>query len=328
MVGFRELFHFTGGIPLNLFVRFGSDNRWHFHKCLEVGYCAAGNGELSVQGKNYPLKKGVLFLVNPYVVHSIQNQSADFAMALLQMDFQGYESLCPGITNLDFHSVISGGLSEERLLTLYRFVAAIVYEASNKLSGYLLRTDSLVRALAQFLVDYLTVETRQARGPRSAESDRIKHLIEHIDVHYNEEWSLDELADMVGLNSQYLSRLFKLSVGLPLTKYINSVRVKKSLPDLLDSNKTIAQIAAQHGFQTVKSYYTAFAEVYNLPPGKYKRWQRNMQREKKRLRPVESDMQLNELFDDLYTYIQNSEMRTFGGYGLSRLREKTQARRA
>lgn len=78
----------------------------------------------------------------------------------------------------------------------------------------------------------------------------------------------------------------------------------------------------------MKSYYTAFAEVYDLPPGKYKRWQRNMQREKKRLRPVESDMQLNELFDDLYTYIQNSEMRTFGGYGLSRLREKTQARRA
>ena len=328
MVGFQELFQNAGGIPLNIFVRFGSDNRWHFHKCLEVGYCAAGNGELSVQGKNYPLEKGTLFLVNPYVVHSIQNQTADFAMTLMQMDFQSYEPLCPGITNLDFHNVISGGLSPERRQTLFRFISAIVFEVSNQYSGYLLRTDSLLRALAQFLVDFLTVEARQARGPRSAESDRIKHLIEHIDVHYNEDWSLNELADMVGLNSQYLSRLFKLSVGLPLTKYINSVRVKKSLPDLLDSKKTIAQIASQHGFQTVKSYYTAFSEVYDLPPGKYKRWQRDMQREKKRLRPVENDRQLNELFDDLFSYLEHSDMRFFGGYCLSQLGERAGIRQA
>ena len=63
---------------------------------------------------------------SPYVVHSIQNQSADFAMTLMQMDFQGYEPLCPGITSLDFHNVISGGLSEERLLTCLLYTSRCV----------------------------------------------------------------------------------------------------------------------------------------------------------------------------------------------------------
>lgn len=51
---------------------------------------------------------------------------------------------------------------------------------------------------------------------------RIKHLIEYIDVHYNEDWSLDELADMVGLNSQYLSRGLFFLIGGQLAVFIGS----------------------------------------------------------------------------------------------------------
>lgn len=61
--------------------------------------------------------------------------------------------------------------------------------------------------------------------------------------------TLDGIADYVGLNREYLSRLFSKETGTGLFQYINEVRMKRA-GEMIRSNKQvyIKEVAAAVGF--------------------------------------------------------------------------------
>lgn len=56
----------------------------------------------------------------------------------------------------------------------------------------------------------------------------ILELLSYIEAHYNEDIGLNELADMVKMNTTYLSVLFKSEVGMSYVKYLTKIRVDKA----------------------------------------------------------------------------------------------------
>ena len=66
--------------------------------------------------------------------------------------------------------------------------------------------------------------------------------------------TLDSIADYVGLNREYLSRLFSKETGTGLFQYINEVRMKRA-GEMIRSNKQayVKEVAAAVGLMTPTS---------------------------------------------------------------------------
>lgn len=99
----------------------------------------------------------------------------------------------------------------------------------------------------------------------------ICRAISYIEQHYSEELSIPQIADVVGLNPVYLSRLFKLDTGKTLSEYLNCYRTECSLTLLTDTADTIQAISQKVGYPDVRSYIRFFKKYYGETPSEYRR---------------------------------------------------------
>ncbi len=82
--------------------------------------------------------------------------------------------------------------------------------------------------------------------------------------------TLDGIADYVGLNREYLSRLFSKETGIGLFQYINEVRMKRA-GEMIRSNKQVyvKEVAAAVGFDDPYFFSRKFKDFYGKTPSEY-----------------------------------------------------------
>ena len=93
----------------------------------------------------------------------------------------------------------------------------------------------------------------------------------YIDEHYQENLSLDILADLIHMNAYYFSSYFKKNTGMNFKEYLNEVRLKYAVSLLISSDKNVSEIAGEVGFCDVRSFTKAFHKKYDDTPGNYKK---------------------------------------------------------
>lgn len=100
---------------------------------------------------------------------------------------------------------------------------------------------------------------------------KIRLVIDYIHKCYDQDLNLEELSRYVGLNSSYLSRLFKEQTGMVLIQYINQYRVNKSLDMLMNSTLKTYEIAEKVGFKSTDNFYIAFKKLVGYPPNEVRK---------------------------------------------------------
>lgn len=69
-----------------------------------------------------------------------------------------------------------------------------------------------------------------------------------------EEMTLQEAADELGLNREYFCRFFKQSTGSSFMRYVNQVRLNYIYQDLLHTDDPVQEIMERHGFFNQKLF--------------------------------------------------------------------------
>ena len=64
----------------------------------------------------------------------------------------------------------------------------------------------------------------------------VEQIRQYIDVHYKEEIRRDSLGELVYLNTDYISRIFKKETGISISSYILKKRVEEAKKLLAQSN--------------------------------------------------------------------------------------------
>ncbi|MCL2175376.1 MAG: helix-turn-helix domain-containing protein [Treponema sp.] len=82
--------------------------------------------------------------------------------------------------------------------------------------------------------------------------------------------SLKEIADVAGLSPPYFSTIFKEEMGENLSKYLNRQRVEKASRLLLDTDMSLAEIAACCCFEDQSWFSKIFKAYTGISPGKYR----------------------------------------------------------
>ena len=104
--------------------------------------------------------------------------------------------------------------------------------------------------------------------------DRIKGAVAFIDGHYSEKITLRQLAESTGLSQPVFSRLFKRITQTTPIQYITENRLNRARKLLANTNKTLADIAAETGFYDEAHFVRTFKDSRGLTPGAYRRQHR------------------------------------------------------
>ena len=87
---------------------------------------------------------------------------------------------------------------------------------------------------------------------------------------YKASFSLSELAEHVGLNTNYLSSVFKSNFGIPFQEYVLNLRLERAKILLLSTDMKNYEIADAVGIEDVNYFGVRFKNKFGLSPKQYK----------------------------------------------------------
>lgn len=101
-------------------------------------------------------------------------------------------------------------------------------------------------------------------------ADHLHQLMEEDRIYLRQGIHIDDLAEMMGTNRTYVTRLMRTEFGQTFTDYVNNARIIYSKKLLLTSSMTLEEIAAASGFPNAPSYCRVFKRVTDFTPSAWK----------------------------------------------------------
>jgi len=95
-------------------------------------------------------------------------------------------------------------------------------------------------------------------------------IITYINVHYNENITLEQLSEISGRSTCYLSKLFKKHVDMNFTDYLAFIRIKVGKRMLKNPEYSIKEIAYEIGYGDPNYFTRVFKKYENVTPSEYR----------------------------------------------------------
>lgn len=84
--------------------------------------------------------------------------------------------------------------------------------------------------------------------------------------HYREELKLSDMANLFGYSDAYLSRMFKKYAKINFKAYLQEIRMFYAYRELMNTEKTVGQIALDNGFASSRAFAREFQKKYGELP--------------------------------------------------------------
>ena len=162
------------------------------------------------------------------------------------------------VLHRDISAAFSGCLRDNRI----PIRAVQQGETFRKLDLFAERSPADMLDYAAHLYDAVLTEL-ECSADAAGLVDAVKHYIRQ---HYRENLTRNELADVVHITPNYLSKRFHTETGMSLREYINQLRVEDAKRLLLSTNVTISEIASEVGFDNISYFSTVFRKLCGVSP--------------------------------------------------------------
>lgn len=156
-------------------------------------------------------------------------------------------------------------------LRLSAMVAAVHAEMVAGFPSGRLFLDSVEQAMAVTLVNGHAVRHRPVQlyrgGLGSARLRRIKELV-HAKI--EDDLSLDEMAQSVGLSTAHFARMFRKSTGETPHRFVLRQRLERAKAMLRAPDARVLDVAVACGFKTQQHFAQAFRGIWGVSPTEYR----------------------------------------------------------
>ncbi|MDR1531981.1 MAG: AraC family transcriptional regulator [Clostridiales bacterium] len=93
--------------------------------------------------------------------------------------------------------------------------------------------------------------------------------IRYINRHLFGVIRIKDIADEIGIHPNYLSTLFKAELGMPLTQYIRTAKLKETKELLLFSKYSVGEISEMLGYSNSSHFAREFKKEYGCAPSEF-----------------------------------------------------------
>ena len=129
-----------------------------------------------------------------------------------------------------------------------------------------------VHDIADYVVSYAkTVTEIMCEQQHNKKDIRVQEVLAWIDSNYNEDISLDDIAERMGLSTTYASKQIKAYTGTNVVNYINNVRIEHAKELLENTTMSSNEIGTHVGFRYSQSFIRSFNKIVGMTPGDYRK---------------------------------------------------------
>ncbi len=105
-------------------------------------------------------------------------------------------------------------------------------------------------------------------GARDVE---VGHALTLLHQRHTHPWTVAALAREVGLSRTVFTERFRYFLGESPIAYLTRWRLRLGARALASSSRSVAQIAAEVGYESESAFNRAFKREYGVPPARYRR---------------------------------------------------------
>jgi AraC family transcriptional regulator len=154
---------------------------------------------------------------------------------------------------------------------LSSMVAAVHAEMVAGFPSGRLFLDSLEQAMAVTLVNGHAVRHRPAQVYRGGlGSARLRKIKELVHAKMEDDLSLDDMAQSVGLSTAHFARMFRKSTGETPHQFVLRQRLERAKAMLRAPDARVLDVAVACGFKTQQHFAQAFRDVWGVSPTEYR----------------------------------------------------------
>lgn len=106
---------------------------------------------------------------------------------------------------------------------------------------------------------------------RWAEDSIVSKVHLFINQHYQEELTLEQIADFVGMNPSALCRYYKRHTGRKMFEYLSELRISYAVKLLMNRKINVCQVAYDCGYNSLSHFNHQFKEITGYTPTEYVR---------------------------------------------------------
>jgi two-component system, response regulator YesN len=263
---------------------------------MQIGISEAGTGletlpELFRQSEAALDFKGLYYIPDVYVYSRIKRPKSNNSLPIVYFE-QIYSAISKtnrndivltvhklfdyllGISNVTPDLIIYAVKSMENFIVtadenLYAYYANLT-ETENSVE-FLYRTSATIKDFISGINKKLFLLSAHISSSDNIKAyNPIGYAVEYIRKNYNKDLNLAIISNMVSMNSNYFSSLFKKKTGLSFVNFLQTVRVEKSKALLMEPGPKIYEIAEKVGYNDEKYYCKVFKAITGVSPNDYR----------------------------------------------------------
>lgn len=253
--------------------------REHRHSRFEIVHFRSGEGIYAVNGKNYSIKSGDVFVFSSNEQHCITEiyEPLEFVNIHFEPRFfwgSSLESFSDSGMFFNHSDKFCCRLKRDSKgkETIINLIEGIFNELTTKKPEYKMMSRSLLTDIIIILIrDFSYNDVSDSARANSSSVKAVKGAMDYIYRHLTEQITLDDIANHVGMSRSHFSTVFKSTLGITLWDYICEKRIELVMRKLEENNeKSMLDIALECGFNNTANFNKAFKKQTGRTPREYK----------------------------------------------------------
>ena len=248
----------------------------HHKKSAEFIVISRGCAEAQIGSESYVMQEGDVAFIPRYTHHRVDAVESGSRLIGLCFDYSILEtpygsmlpflleSLCANMTGVY-------PASSPFAKKAYPLLQRILREYGEREYGYEWAIYGDVYTISCLFLRDLAKEQGVRLGEIIRGMQRLRPALERIDERYAEPLSVASLAADLGLSEDHFSRCFREIMKQPPIKYINDLRIRRSLQYLAGGVISISEISERVGFCSPSYYNRVFHAVMGMSPMQYRK---------------------------------------------------------
>ncbi|MBR1623787.1 MAG: helix-turn-helix domain-containing protein [Pseudobutyrivibrio sp.] len=248
----------------------------HWHEDAEFIYIKKGCGIIVIDGAEYEVKAGDISFILPSRVHGIfqykeqtmEYENIIFDSKMFASTLDGfYDSfLLPFFENaVDIPVIFKSGVVGYE--SIKRYLDANDNISSHREGAWGLAIKGNMYLL---LFNLVTLYEEQIDKSTNKKIDKLKPIIKHVELHYSEQTTVEEMAKLAGFSESHFMRFFKEAFGVSFITYLNDYRLSMAARMLLSTEESVLSISEQVGFENLSHFNRQFKRKYGKTPREYR----------------------------------------------------------
>ena len=229
-----------------------------FYRCLAMGYHYFINPEMKVCTTYHDFHS----LPHTSLIENAVNLAAkDKLISLLEQ-----------LMDREYHQLFSIHSAQQ----LYNMIISNSRLIPNSQDYYIHHYRQLTHEYSSFqtmlesLIQMLDTSPEPEETQEQISNSYFLKIMKYINTYYNENISLKDIAEVVNMNPNYISQVFKKSTGTTFSRYLTDLRINHAKKLLETTNTSINDISLQTGFNDYFYFLKTFKKYTGKTPSEYR----------------------------------------------------------